>query len=598
MAPLLRILRQPVRTLPRHWARYISSQPEPEFQPIRRSGTKIATLLGVFAASGAGVLFAYPRLFPKETSDSIPPKGPQRAEIIFEKPHKKLHTKEETREDISPQHVQVKHSWEHPGVYAWGSNAGKVVAPESKETVVKSPRRIKYFDGQILRDLKLDSQFGVAVNEQGDLVQWGAGYCKEEPGPRVTLKGKDLRKVAISKDRIIALGGDGKVYSIPVSKADQELGEKPKESGKSLLGSIWNNTSEHPLNYRLLKPSSLGLNEKVVDVQSGLEHCLLLTSKGRVFSAAASSEAFPSRGQLGVPGLTWETRPQGVPYDTPHEVKGLEGLKITAIAAGDYHSLALDSTGRAFAFGDNTFGQLGVEPEGGVYSVDAPVIVPLAQRYEHSNQVPKITSIAAGGGNSFFTVDAIPKEKSSSKNPSSVTTDLWSCGSGLRGTLGTGKFAHMSPTLTKIKSLSNLTEYDESLNRLVPIRIASVSVGSDHAAAVLGNKTHLTASASTPVSDTNFGADVLWWGGNEHYQLGTGKRNNVAIPVHIAPLDGERFEKGVPAQGGGDVKAGELRQRLQITPRTKVKIGEKGREVSVEQKVICGRGVSGVYSAA
>ena len=74
----------------------------------------------------------------------------------------------------------------------------------------------------LLRDLKLDRQFGAAILENGDLVQWGKGYSEESIIPTVTLKGKDLKQIAISRDRIIALSKSGKVYSIPASKLDQE----------------------------------------------------------------------------------------------------------------------------------------------------------------------------------------------------------------------------------------------------------------------------------------------------------------------------------------------------------------------------------------
>src|SRR2546423_9023369 len=44
-------------------------------------------------------------------------------EIQIEKPRKKNGvSKEENRDLISSQHLQVKQSWENPGVYAWGSN--------------------------------------------------------------------------------------------------------------------------------------------------------------------------------------------------------------------------------------------------------------------------------------------------------------------------------------------------------------------------------------------------------------------------------------------------------------------------------------------
>ncbi|KAJ4292999.1 hypothetical protein N0V88_005663 [Collariella sp. IMI 366227] len=552
------------------WARYSSFAPKPQ-----RSNTRTYALVAALMATGAGAaVWSYPRLFP--TPESV---EPEKAEIVFEKPRKKAASKEENRDLVSSQHLQVKNSWEHPGVYAWGSNAGKVVAPDSKESVIKTPRRIPYFDGQILRDLKLDRDFGAAVTEKGDLVQWGTAFSKDASTPVVTLKGKDISKIAISRDRIIALSSNGSVYSIPVAKADQVLGQKQSTSSSVPL---W--TPESPaISYRTLKPADLGWGEKIVDVKSGLQHCLLLTSKGRVFSAASSSEEFPSRGQLGIRGLTWQTRPAG-PYDQPHEVTALHSIKD--IATGDFHSLALDNQGRVFSFGDNTAGQLGLEQDLSANFIDTPTPLPISKLYSHTNLLPKATSIAAGGQNSFFTIDA-------TDSPLARTiADTWVCGSGIHGSLGTGKWTHMSPTPTKIKALSNLSEYDEATNRLIPIRLAHLAVGSTHACAVLDNLTHLTASSNTSNSDTNFGADALWWGGNEYYQLGTGKRNNVNVPVYIGPLDGGKGIRRWGGVRGGAEDAGYAEDDGET--------GEdgKGRKVSFEQRVECGRYVTGVYSGA
>ncbi|KAL2176632.1 regulator of chromosome condensation 1/beta-lactamase-inhibitor protein II [Thermothelomyces heterothallicus CBS 202.75] len=586
-SPLLTrtVFRQPssLRTLAAtsaQCARYSSST-----GPTQRVSARAVGLLTVAVASGAGTLWAYPRLFGEPQPAG--PAPPEAAEIVYEKPRKKAADKEESRELVSPQHVQVKRSWEHPGVYAWGSNAGKVVAPDSNETVIKTPRRIPYFDGKLLRDLKLDRDFGVAVTEEGDLVQWGTAFSKDAVTPTVTLKGKDLSKIAVSRDRIIALSSNGSVYSIPVAKSDQESGEKP--TSKSWLP-FW--SAEASMSYRLLTPPSLGWGEKVIDVKSGQEHCLLLTSKGRVFSAASSSEEFPSKGQLGVPGLTWHTRPAG-PYDQPHEVKALSNIK--AIAAGAFHSLALDDRGRAFSFGDNSSGQLGFETDVGAI-VDKPSLLPVHKLYSGTGLVPKVTSIGAGGHNSYFTVDATKTQGQNAQETGRTVADTWACGAGIYGGLGTGKWTHVSAIPTKIKALSSLYEYDEATNRVTPIRLAQLAVGSTHACAVLDNLTRLTAprsSTSGSDTDTNFGADVLWWGGNEHYQLGTGKRNNVSVPVYIAPLDGGRA-------GDADKSGVGEPPRFQLTPRTTVRLGEggKGRKASVEQRIECGRFVTAVYSGS
>ena len=162
-----------------------------------------------------------------ELHAEIPSAAP---EIRIENPKRpKGLSKEDNRDAISSQHVQVKRSWENPGVYAWGSNRGRVVAPDSDEPVIKSPRRIAYFNGALLRDIKLDKDFGAAITENGDLLQWGKGYDDAVTTPVTTLKGKGLVSVEISRDKIIALGSNGKVYSLPVARSDQASGHKPAE---------------------------------------------------------------------------------------------------------------------------------------------------------------------------------------------------------------------------------------------------------------------------------------------------------------------------------------------------------------------------------
>ena len=506
--------------------------------------------------------------------------APAPADIVIEKPKKRAGlSKEDTRDAISSQHLQVKRSWENPGVYVWGSNSGRVAAPDSDEALIKTPRRISFFDGQVLRGIKLDRKFAAAISEKGDLYQWGVDYASNITEPARTLQNKDLVSLTLSKDRILALSSNGTVFSVPVSRDDQFSGTKPKESSWI---PFWGTQSA--ISYRTIRPK-LSSGERIASISSGLEHLLLLTSSGRVFSAAASSTSYPSRGQMGIPGLIWTTRPQG-PYDQPHELSALKGFKVQAIAAGDYHSLALDSEWRVFGFGDNAVGQLGQEPSAEVQYIDAPSLLPISRLYAGSSQTPIVTSITAGGLNSFFTIDATRVAQPGEDTPKSllgrVSADAWACGQGIMGQLGTGRWTHVQGTPVKIKALSGLFEYDETNNSVIPIRLARFSVGATHAAAIMANVTHLGAHKGSSENDTNWGADVLWWGGNEFYQLGTGKRNNCAQPVYIGPLD------------GGEADEKREAHRFQSTPKKKVKVN--GRWVDLEQRVECGRFVSAVYS--
>jgi alpha-tubulin suppressor-like RCC1 family protein len=541
-------------------------------RPGHFSRKSVTTSFASIFALGGAVAIAY------STTSELHADAPVAAEIEIEKPKKKKgQSKEQTRDAISSQHLQVKRSWENPGVYTWGSNVGRVAAPDSDETYVKNPRRIRFFDGQVLRDLKLDNTFGAAISEKGDLYQWGTGYAADTREPVRTLKGKDLKSLAISKDRILALSSSGKVYSVPVSKEDQLAGSKPSEGSWI---PFWPSTSK--ISYRTVEPK-LGWSEKVESIAAGLEHVIMQTTAGRVFSAAASSSAFPTRGQLGIPGLFWATRPEGA-YDQPHELTTLRGFTIKKIAAGDLHSLVLDSEGRVFAFGDNSAGQLGQEPNPEIPFVDSPSLLPISRLYAGSGQLPVVTGAFAGGLNSFFTVEATQLAQPGEENRlvGRISADTWACGQGIAGQLGTGKWTHVQGTPAKIKALSGLFEYDETSNKVIPIRLASLNVGSNSSSAVMKNVTYTGAHAKSSEHDTNWGADVLWWGGNEYYQLGTGKRSNISNPVYIGPLDGG--------------ENGEKRDahRFQITPRTTVNVN--GRKVSVEQRIECGRFVSGVYS--
>ena len=504
----------------------------------------------------------------------------------FETPRRKAKSTDDNRNMISSQHLQVQRSWENPGVYAWGSNTGKTVAPDSDEKYIKTPRRIKFFDGKLLRDIKLDRNFGAAIDEKGDLLQWGVDFSKETKEPTKTLRGKNLTSLAISRDRIIALSSNGSVYSIPVSQTEQKNGPKP--AATSWIP-FWGGSND--VSYRTRTPENLAWGEKVIDVKSGLEHALLLTSAGRVYSMASGTQNFPTKGQLGIPGLTWETRPQSA-FDIPHEITTLKGFPISKIATGDHHSLVCDSAGRAFSFGDNTSGQLGFPFNPEAPSVDVPSLLPTQKLYAGTAQQGKITNVFAGGNTSYLTVEA------RKPNESRITADTFAFGHGLTGQLGTGRWIHAQADPAKIPTFSGLFEWDEVANTTIPIKLYNISVGATHAAAIMDNVASVvTTSKSRKLTenDTNWGRDILFWGNNEFYQIGSGKRSNVATPTYIQPLDQQaENERAASVSMVGKLREKEM-HRFQISPRAKVKAN--GRTVEIEQKVECGRGVTAVYSA-
>jgi alpha-tubulin suppressor-like RCC1 family protein len=488
-----------------------------------------------------------------------------------------------------------------------------VVAPHSKDKVVKTPLRLSWFKDAVLRDLQLSKNCGgivsrhsllsptqnltvaVAVNDKGDILQWGDGYVQDLQGPETTLRGKNIQKVVLSKDKIIALSKNKTIYTLPISKKLQKEG--PKQLEPSWIP--WMN-AKSDISYRILKPE-LGCLESVKEIAAGQEHLLVLTSAGRLFSAAVSFQ-YPAKGQMGISNLTYSTRPTGKPYDTLQEITSLKDYKITQIAVGDYHSVTLDNNGQLFTFGDNTNGQLGFEFDPEFSTIDVPTIRPIKGFYPEKNLRPTITKIAAGGVNTYLMIDVEDTEKNK------ISADVLSCGTGIYGNLANGRWTHIQGTPTKIKSLSNLFEYDEATNKLKSIRLQDICVGATHTAATLD-----TSTPSKPSTDVTYGNDALFWGNNEFYQLGTGKRNNSNVPVHIQPL-------GVPAdvldakftgssnRGGNDDRISgiiggqeneesergatekDLVHRFQISPVGQVKGGGKAKQV-----IVCGRGNTAVY---
>ncbi len=104
-----------------------------------------------------------------------------------------------------------------------------------------------------------------------------------------------------------------------------------------------------------------GFPEGVGVDTAGPGHSLAVTSTGAVLAWGYSAD-----GELADGNRTNS--------DVPEKVKLPTGRKVTAVAAGELHSLAVTSTGAVLAWGGNNFGQLG---DGSYEGSDVPVHVNL-----------------------------------------------------------------------------------------------------------------------------------------------------------------------------------------------------------------------------
>jgi hypothetical protein len=105
--------------------------------------------------------------------------------------------------------------------------------------------------------------------------------------------------------------------------------------------------------------------------------------------------------------------------------------------------------------------------------------------------------------------------------------------------------------------VSGLQEYSETLRSFMPLAIKDVSVSSAPNPHVFVTLDTVAQSEQSGVTDGLYGNDVCGWGGNAEYQLGNGKRSNLAVPQHLAPLTG----KIIPTSREASLTAGTVSPR-------------------------------------
>jgi len=209
----------------------------------------------------------------------------------------------------------------------------------------------------------------------------------------------------------------------------------------------------------------------VTAVAAGDGHSLAVTSAGGVLAWGDNVS-----GQLG----TGDNQNSS----SPVFVQIPPGTFITAIAAGDEHSLALTSTGTLLAWGNNSAGQLGNPQVAGPPNTNVPVDVELPAGVT-------VTAVAAGGQHSLAVKS---------------TGQALGWGSNFNGELGNGSTGE------------SLTPVPVSL----PAGTAVTSV---------------TAGESHSVARTATGG-ALAWGLNDQGQLGDGTNDDSTLPVPVSVPSG------------------------------------------------------------
>ena len=258
-------------------------------------------------------------------------------------------------------------------------------------------------------------------------------------------------------------------------------------NGQGQLGNGTNTDSNVPLPVRAAGTPMAG--KKIVHVSTGGNFykgsSLALSSEGKVYSWGANDQGQLGNGTATNSNLPVEVKTEGTP---------MAGKKIIQTAIGVTHSMALDSEGKVYSWGENVNGLLGT---GDAIPTLSPVLVRTGGTPMEGK---KIVQISAGGAHSM----ALDSEG-----------NIYAWGWGGEGQLGNG----------------------ENNNSNVPILVKKEGTG-------LEGKTIKKVMAGGMFSMVFTSDGSLYsWGKNNYGQIGDGTTNNynlaVAVKTEGTPMAGK-----------------------------------------------------------
>lgn len=214
-------------------------------------------------------------------------------------------------------------------LWAWGANAHGAVGDGSGDFPQLAPVHPAEFEGF---EVVAASHHSVAVKSDGTVWTWGPRQNKGpiDGGSRVPVKVPDLDQVttvAAGYEHNLAIKSDGTVWAWGDNRGGQ-------------LGDGSGHDQEIPVQVRGLAG--------VKAVAAGREHSLALLQDGTIMAWGSNNY-----GQLG-------TGTDSLPYPEHRFPFRVPGLRATAIAAGEWHSLAIEEhSGQLWLWGYNIAGCLG-----------------------------------------------------------------------------------------------------------------------------------------------------------------------------------------------------------------------------------------------
>eukprot|EP00890_Picochlorum_soloecismus_P003284 jgi/Picsp_1/3957/NSC_01469-R1_ran gtpase binding len=216
-------------------------------------------------------------------------------------------------------------------VYSWGWNDRATLGHGHRDPVLK-PKRIDGLKGIRVVQVALGGWHALGLDTQGRCWAWGGNeysQCALDP---------DIRDVTVPQQcmpnlRVCQIDAGG-MHSVALTENGQIW----------TWGEQWGDFSM-TINRN---PRRIDESGDFVRVVCGAFHNIALTCSGEVYTWGINDY-----GQLGNGTTSYETSPKKI-------VDGLEGVKVSDIAAGGWHSVAITEDGELYVWGRGEYGRLGL----------------------------------------------------------------------------------------------------------------------------------------------------------------------------------------------------------------------------------------------
>jgi len=269
---------------------------------------------------------------------------------------------------------------------AWGSDPAGQLGNGSPNASASSPIAVSLPAGTPVLAIAPGEGHALALTPQGTVLAWGA----DEYGQAGTVAAASAcvciptpTAVALPpRTRVVAVAA-GRQHSLALTSTGTVLAWGRNDAGQLGTGTV---TSGGCACIPVPSPVALPVGTRVVAIAAGSGFSLALTSTGTVLAWGDAG-----RGELGNGNTAGLASCTCVP--TPGPVVLPPHTEVTAIAAGGNHAMALTAAGGILDWGDNAAGELG-NGSISVATLCGCVPTPSAAKLPAG---ARVTSIAAGG---------------------------------------------------------------------------------------------------------------------------------------------------------------------------------------------------------